>query len=250
MSTPADELASRFDPIALAAVNARAALESRVDRKYVVAWEVVEQLAERLRETHAILEIGGARTFGYRTLYYDSDALASYRAHVQGRRRRFKARVREYVESGRVRVEVKTKGRRGETVKRWTDESDLSAFARTVVADAYGLAVAGELEPSLVTVYRRLTLAARESAERVTIDYDLSFETPAGVAASLRDGHAIVESKSPRGRGIADRVLRELGARPVRVSKYVIGVGLTRGAVPAELRPLARRYFAGVGTLT
>lgn len=245
MSTRADHVTDGFEPIDLADLNARAALERRVDRKYVVPWETVDALAERLRPTHAVLELGGARTFGYRTLYYDSPSLASFRGHVQRRRRRFKARAREYVDTGRVRLEVKTKGRRGETIKRWTDEVELAPFVRDTLVRAYGSAPDDELAPTLVTSYRRVTLAARESAERVTVDYDLRFEREDGSASAVMlDGYAIVESKSERGRGIADRELRALGARPVSVSKYVIGLALTTGRIPPDLRPLARRFFS------
>ena len=244
MSTDrAERLARRFDPLDLPSLNARAALERRVDRKHVVVWEDAEALAEALLETHVVLEIDGRRTFGYHTIYYDSDSLGSYRAHVQGRRRRFKARARRYVESGYVRIEVKTKAARGETVKRWTSERELDPFVRETLLAQYGDAPDTPLQPSLETHFRRLTLAARASAERLTIDYDLRFIAPDGTQAALDDGAVIVESKSEGGRGIADGSLRRLGIRPVSISKYVVGVGLTGGRVPNDLRPLARRYF-------
>lgn len=240
----ADHIAAAFEPLDLASLNARAALERRVDRKHVVDWSTLEALAESLAETHVVLEINGDRTFGYHTIYYDSDALDSFRAHVQGRRRRFKARAREYVESGRVRIEVKTKGARGETVKRWTSEADLEPFVRATLLGAYGRAPDVPLIPTLETRYRRITLASRASAERVTVDYELNFSTPAGSQAALDHGAVIVESKSELGRGIADTALRSLGVRPVSISKYIVGIGLTTGRVPNELRPLVRRYFS------
>jgi hypothetical protein len=43
----------------------------------------------------------------------------------------------------------------------------------------------------------------------------------------------------------AARALRELGSRPVALSKYVVGAGMTRlPAQPNETRRIVRRYFA------
>jgi hypothetical protein len=63
------------------------------------------------------------------------------------------------------------------------------------------------LEPVLRTTYTRVTLAG--PAERVTIDSDLAYDEAAG----LRPEWVLVETKSPRGHGIADDVLRDLYVR-------------------------------------
>ena len=241
MPSSAETLLADVEPIALSDVTARAALERRIDRKYIVDWHQVAALVKTLTPTHAVLEIDGRRTFGYDTEYYDSATLGSYRAHVQRRRRRFKARVREYTDTGYRRIEVKLKGRRGETVKRWTDEPvDLLQFARETLAREYQQEIL-ELSPSLTVSYRRITLVARDSAERVTIDYDLGF---GACEATLLPQFAIVESKAASMRAAADHALRRLKGRPVSVSKYVAGTALLSGRVPNDLRPIVRRYFS------
>ena len=106
-----------FGPVGLAAVQEVAALQDRVDRKYVVSLDTFARLAERLSGSHAVLEIEGRRAFAYRTTYFDTRELRAYRDHVQRRRRRFKCRSREYVDSGLCTFEVKLKGPRGRTVK-------------------------------------------------------------------------------------------------------------------------------------
>jgi hypothetical protein len=67
-----------------------------------------------------------------------------------------------------------------------------------------------------------------------------------GAGGGLRDGLAILESKSASGRAVADRALLALGARPVGdCSKYCLGIALTvEGARANRLRPVLRRYFA------
>ena len=246
MPSRAEAIVAGVDAVTLAEVNARASLERRVDRKYILGWDDVAALVEALQDTHVVLEIDGNRTFGYVTEYYDSPSFGSYRAHVQRRRRRFKARVREYSDTGYRRLEVKLKGRRGETVKRWTAEpGDVVAFARETIAREYRQEVS-DLARTLEISYRRVTLVARDSAQRITIDYDLRFTDASGREAELLSEFTIVEIKSASLKGAAEKVLRRLGGRPVSVSKYIAGIALLSGRVPNDLRPLDRRYFATV----
>ncbi len=110
-STPA--FAELLGPIGLGEVAASpAALLERVDCKYIVPVETAERLARRLRDTHRLLTIGGRSSFRYRTVYYDTPDLASFREHLQGRRRRFKCRSRVCADSGEHWFEVKLKGPR------------------------------------------------------------------------------------------------------------------------------------------
>lgn len=248
MSRSSPSLAERFAPLGLAELTALAALQDRVDTKYLLPAAALDALLERLGEGFSALEIDGRREFGYRTTYYDTAELVTLHEHLQGRRRRFKVRKRRYVDSGVVRLEVKLKGRRGRTVKHTVtaDPGDRltareAAFVRERLLDAYGRDLAdARLRPTLVVACRRITLAAPSLQERVTLDLAVELG-----GARLVPGHAIIESKSLRGDAAADRVLRELGIRPVeRCSKYCIGLALAQPEVRANhFRPLLRRYF-------
>jgi hypothetical protein len=56
----------------------------------------------------------------------------------------------------------------------------------------------------------------------------------------------LAEVKRPGARGAADRVLASRGVRPVSLSKYGIGVALSRPDVGhAELRAVLRAGFTG-----
>ena len=240
--------------IDLSAVERAAALHDRVDVKYVVPVAAFEALATRLLDTHAVLESDGRRAFAYRTTYFDTDELDAYRAHLQRRRRRYKCRSREYVDSGLCAFEVKLKGPRGRTVKhRMAYErarrDELSApalaFVRECVERAYGRRPDGELRPALAVAYTRVTLVAPELRERLTCDFEVVFSAPDGTSGRLHDGTVILESKSVRGGALAERVLRELGARPEPVcSKYCLGIGYTHADVKRNrVLPLLRRHF-------
>jgi hypothetical protein len=239
-----------FPAVGLEQLDAGAALRDRVDVKYVVPLAAFAALADRLLATHAALEIDGRRAFAYRSTYFDTPELGAFRAHMQQRRRRYKCRSREYLDTGAYAFEVKLKGLRGRTVKHRMDHdghelSDAAiAFLRDCLDRAYGRPPDYGLRPALDVAYTRVTLAVPELGERVTCDFDLTFTGPGGAAGRLDPGTAIVESKSALGNARADRALRALGHRPEPgCSKYCLGVALTRTVTGNPLRPLLRRHF-------
>jgi hypothetical protein len=253
MEALAAAAADRLAPVSLEELNAGAALLSRVDAKYIVDAATFAAFVERLADRARVLEIDGRRLFTYETVYFDSRSLLTYRAHVQRRRRRFKCRSRRYVESGLHVFEVKLKGARGRTIKHQLaiDPAEHGAatartavFASDVLREAYGRSPAEELVPALGMRYRRVTLLLPGSAERVTCDFGLVFGEGSPGAPGLSPDHVILETKSERGRGVADRALRDLGARAVSCSKYCAGIALTREHVKRNaLRWLLGRYF-------
>ena len=253
------QLLEPFERIGLEEVCATAALDNRLDVKYIVSRDQLAELAQRLLPTHRVLEIDGLRAFGYRNTYFDTADLLTYREHVQGRRRRFKVRSREYVDSGLRAFEVKLKEGSGRTVKHLTelgsgplDDLDRPQleFLRERLRDAYARELGAELAPTLSMSFTRITLVDPERSERLTCDLGLSFTAPDGSGGALAPDAAIVESKSRSGSATADRELRALGVRPIAgCSKYCVGVGLTYPRVKRNLSlPLLRRYFHAGGT--
>jgi hypothetical protein len=185
--------------------------------------------------------------------------IVTFRAHVQGRRQRFKIRVRHYSDSGLCSLEVKLRGGRGEAIKHRIpyDADDRGALTRAASAflgdclrAAYGREAPADLRPVVRTRYRRATLVHQDGDQRITCDFDLSYPADAtAVTPPLSAQHVIVEAKSRNGRGDADRVMREIGQRPVSCSKYLLGVGLQGlRPVPPDLRRLSRRYFSPTET--
>jgi hypothetical protein len=229
-----------LEPISLPAVLAESALQERVDRKYVVARGVLDDLVSAVRTSHRVLEIDGRRRQRYDTVYFDSPGLGAYRAHLQGRRRRYKVRTRRYVETGMCVLELKLKDGRGRTLKERTvvDASEhgritagMRAFLERQLDVAYGMAAPARLERTLHSRFERVTLVARGGEERVTCDLDVTYGTEDDWQPGLDGDYAIVETKSADGRGPAETLLRALGAHPVAVSKYCLGIGLLRDDV-------------------
>lgn len=256
-------------PISLAELGERAALMTRVDRKYLVPLEVAASLLPALDGGLRVLEIEGRRTFGYRSVYYDTAELAGYRAAATGRRRRFKVRRRDYLDTGASYLEVKTRTGRGESRKhRAPVPTGMGEPAGGMPASgmsidgmpAGGVSVSGDgalagsqlayvreilqmdgcpapdapLLPVLATTYDRTTLLIEDEDSRVTIDGELTWSDPSGARRRTLQDLVVVETKAGSRPGAADRLLWAQGHRPLRLSKYATGMALLRGDLAAN----------------
>jgi hypothetical protein len=230
---------ARLAPVSLAEIEAIAQLHTRIDRKYVVTPEVAAAVLAQLDTRCGALDIGGVRTFRYRSQYFDTADLASYRGAATGRRRRFKVRTRTYQDGESCTVEVKTRGGRGETVKVRLP-CDAAAVERldpgcwTFVDDAISSGpVARLLEPVLVTTYRRSTFLDPADGSRVTLDQRLVCTGRSGTHHALA-GHVVLETKSTGVANAVDRLLWARGHRPARISKFGVGMALDDPSLPAN----------------
>lgn len=235
-----------LSPVGLDELTAEAALLTRVDRKYVVPLDAAADLLGSLARSDdrpRVLEIDGGRELAYRSVYFDTPDLLSFRLAAHGRRRRFKLRTRSYLDTGSTYLELKTRGARGLTQKdrdAYGAPDALTADARaevTLALAAVGIEAdrAQELDARLHTVYRRSTLlwpgSPRGAASRATIDLDLEWLDPSGTGFAM-PRFVIVETKSPGSAGPRDRALWRAGHRPQRVSKYATGMAALRGDLP------------------
>lgn len=254
-AVPSSDAALGWLPaIGIDALESDAALLTRHDRKYVVDRGTLGALLEQVVAGDApvhVLDIDGARWFGYESVYFDTPELRSYHLAATGRPRRFKVRTRSYLDRAECMIEVKERNGRQQTVKHRAvhpfdarstltadDRGFLSQFAHLIGADD-----TARLGLALTTTYRRATLVVPESGTRVTIDVGLRCTAPDGRATGIGD-HAIVETKSlgpPTG---IDRCLWTLGVRPVRISKYAAGLAALRPELPANRwSRVLDRYF-------
>ncbi|MDQ4086153.1 MAG: polyphosphate polymerase domain-containing protein, partial [Actinomycetota bacterium] len=242
-------VAAELSGVGLDDVLEAAALQTRVDRKYLVPVQDFRRLGAELTGFQ-VLQIAGLRSFRYESVYFDTSSLALYRQHLQGRRRRYKVRTRTYVESGETMFEVKLKGHRGRTVKermshpveeRYQITPTARAFLDRLLAQEYGER-APDLAPSVTTTYSRTTFVDLAGGARLTCDVDLVCR--AGAIRGTPGDHVLVESKADGAGGRADAVLRRLGVRPVSVSKYCVGVALLHPGVPVNpWHRTLRRHF-------
>lgn len=224
-----------FRPVSLDALNTKAEMLERLDQKYICPAPLLRPAFAAFCEHFDMLEIGGQRSFTYATRYFDSNDNRAYHDHHQGRRKRCKVRVRQYLEAGLTFLEVKLKDRRDVTVKRRLrldhPVSDLDsrcmAFVEGEWTALYGTPFGLTLTPVLSMTYRRMTLVAKLGGERMTVDTTLSFDA-GGAKVEVPPEMFILETKSPNGRGHADAILRQHHLHPTsRVSKYCVGMAAT-----------------------
>lgn len=263
MTTAAEVLlgaARTMRPVDLDTVNATASMLTRVDRKYVVTTAELDALLSELAGETRVLEIDGLRVFGYESTYFDTADLATYRAHLQRRRRRYKVRRRRYLDSGLCFTEVKWKGYRQSTVKERQPHEPPAGrrvapvllpsehdFVSAVIASAYHAGRAPLMEAVLEVRNRRATLLSERDSCRLTVDVDVSCHDSGpgwGRSGRMRDGVALVEVKSEGGTTRADELLRSMNVRASTISKYCTSVALLRPDVSSNpWHRLVRDHF-------
>lgn len=223
--------------VSLADLDDQASLLTRKDRKYLVSPALLAGVLSGLSEAMSVLEMGGRRWFEYETLYFDTDALDAYHLAARRRRSRFKIRTRRYVDAGTVMVEVKTKDRRGRTVKRRTplDTDRPHVLAAQDFAGTFDEVAeySKALVPVLTSHFQRATLLFPASGVRATLDRDFGAELATGGRTCL-DGMVIVETKTTGRASALDRRLWRAGARPVKFSKYSTGMAVLRPDLPSN----------------
>lgn len=184
---------------------------------------------QRLPPTYHLLLTEGVAWSRYETLYFDTPDRRSFRDHIRGRRPRIKVRVRHHVERRQAFLEVKKKTG-DEHTQKWRKERPFEQQG----LDSEDLIFVGEhtpfpatgLVPTLETHFRRATLLATDSGERLTIDLQLRWKRP-DVEEALAE-LVVIELKQLREarHTPAAALLRALGMRKNSFSKYCAGVAL------------------------
>lgn len=224
-----------FDPIGLEALNDKAEMLTRLDNKYIVPSHRLQPAIAAFGPLFDVLEIAGKRAFSYSTRYFDDAEKRGYYDHLQRRRKRCKVRVRDYLDAEISFLEIKLKEKRSMTVKHRLPvvnelphlNDECMAFVDDRYRDCYDSGFAKRLDLAMIIDYERITLVAKDGGERMTIDTAMAFRAPD--AERLAPPHMfIVETKSARGNGIADKIMRANHVQPTKhASKYCIGMAAT-----------------------
>lgn len=221
-------LLSQFESISLAEMDA-VALFDRIDTKYVVSAHQLYSAVTSLPDHYLVLDIEGVRMNRYRTLYFDTNDFALYMSHHSGKGTRYKARSREYLDTGSSYLEIKWKTKRDRTVKQRVQTSSFLTQWMFDAASSMESKLPGEaetLEPKVCNEFYRITLVGKHQKERVTLDLGLKFRGEGRTV--VIPGVAVAEVKQ----GETDRSshfvrqMREAGVRPSGFSKYCIGVSM------------------------
>jgi len=202
-------------------------LMNRVDQKFILTDNQLDQLLPELAKHYSVLEISGKRIFSYDSLYFDTPALDFYRDHHNGKPNRVKVRRRSYIDTatGFFEIKRKVKGYRTEKYR------VKSPFAAPEIASEQNLLRTYQLdtlsiEPSMNVRYKRITLTGMHLNERITIDTQLEFEHAQRI--EQLKGLVIIEVKQEqiKRESQAIQLLRKQQYRPFGISKYALGIVL------------------------
>ena len=198
-------------------------LMKRVDTKFVFHVSLVPLLLENIKEQYKVLKIGNNRMMTYKSNYFDTPDARLYLMHHNGKAKRVKVRIRNYVESNLFFLEVKKKSNNGNTSKKRipitsiNEKLDMNSlsFIHKTIGENY------TLEKSIDNQFNRFTLVNNHLTERVTIDSNLLFN-----GAPFYQNLVILELKQERinRQSPVYQSLSSMGIHPMRLSKYCMGM--------------------------
>lgn len=233
-------------PISLAEMES-VKLMNRIDTKFVVPARLLPEILRLAAPDYYIQEIDGQRLAAYDTLYYDTPDLQMYIRHHDRQLRRQKIRIRTYLDSDLTFLEVKNKNNKGRTKKKrivveTNDLQHIDTEQREWLTGKSWYNVAA-LQPQLHTRFERITLVNRAKTERLTIDTALRWENvQTGQTAALGDAVVVELKRDGNQPSEMLNILRSLRVKPLKMSKYCIGVAFTNPTVKNNrFRPKLRR---------
>jgi hypothetical protein len=227
--TNISEILRRFNPVRLDAI-ASVGYMTRVDTKYLFPISKLAHLLQNVQPVYQILEIDQQREFNYKTVYFDTPELLFYRQHVTGKLNRDKVRIRTYETNGLTFLEVKHKTNKGRTCKtrQEKEESDMNHMEQSqVFLQQLISANANALKAVINTGFTRITLVNLIGEERITIDFNLSWNNLKGHSVEM-PFIAVAEIKSNKSTSLSPffQQLKKLGIRSTGFSKYAVGMVL------------------------
>jgi SPX domain protein involved in polyphosphate accumulation len=213
----------------------------RREVKFVFPAADPEKIARVLEQNAEPVRFGESDVSSVSSIYFDDHRLSSCEESMAGVSRRVKLRVRWYDESMATRrLFFERKRREGSTIHKDRTAFDLAApldripYSKLVdQLDAQldpvdGAWLARRQEPTMLVAYRRRHFRDRDSAIRITLDWDLRGYDQLGRLRPSRDTEVeadwrvIVEGKAVPGSEDALRaLLAPLRPRLSRSSKYV-----------------------------
>lgn len=220
-----NEITSKFESISLSEM-AKVALLKRTDTKFILPESLLPEILLSLQHDYKLLQIKGRRIMNYRSMYFDTQNNQFYHEHHNGKIKRTKIRIREYVDSDLYFLEVKLKDGKSRTNKfripipNFEEQLDdtHTAFIQNVTGKDY------ELSTRLWNDFQRMTLVNMKTKERATIDTNLSYSM--NQKDKTVPNLVIIELKQARfdRTSILAQTLKKYSIMPTGFSKYCIGM--------------------------
>lgn len=223
----------KFRPVTLDEASG-VKLMNRIDRKFWFPSSKLEYLLEQLVPLYDVLEVGGKRLVGYRSIYFDTPGNQMYLHHHNGFRDRYKVRRRKYETSELGFFEIKRKTNKQRTIKKRIE----IPFHEGAITEAERLFLLEhspyenlETQPVLLNWFNRISLVNKIRTERCTIDIQLKIKT--GTEEVTLEDLVIIELK--RGNILTSSpmvsLLKDLQINQKGLSKYCTGRALLEPAL-------------------
>ena len=222
-----NKILHEFNPISLMEMDS-VSLMKRSDTKFIIHPSDLKNILTNLRENsdYQILKINNKTLMSYRSLYLDTLDTKFYLDHHNKRMPRTKIRMRKYVDSDLCFLEVKQKNRKGKTTKSRMSIKDFQIELNNDSKDFIKQETKKKylLKPTLWNSFKRITLVNLSHKERVTVDFNLTFDM---VDQNISFSNiAIVELKQEEFKQSSPivKALKRVNKRPYSISKYCLGM--------------------------
>lgn len=228
-------------------------LMNRIDTKYIMSIQMLVSLLEKINTKYYVQDICGSRRLQYHTIYYDTNDMQMYNAHQEGRRVREKIRIRTYVNTGNVFLEVKNKTNKGRIIKhriKIDNEKNIESEEMKNFLKKYAWYKIDEINQKLENDFRRITLVNKEKTERLTIDTDMQFHNIVTDKRTELANVAVVELKREGNvDSYLNTILENLHIKQSGFSKYCVGCALTDSNVNQDKIKIKLRKIAKINSL-
>jgi VTC domain len=233
-------------------------LMDRTDVKYLIPVGLLAYILKDLKPDYRVLEVNNQRLCPYETLYFDTPDLELYHAHQRGQLNRYKVRFRNYIGSDLSFFEVKFKNNKGRTIKKRIKRSEQP---NTFLDEKNGsfLEQKSDLDPTQLQAvmwvdYLRITLVNRTTAERVTIDLNLTFRNDANTKSYPKLAIAEVKQEKMSSSVFID-VMKKYKLRKGSISKYCFGIislfeGIKQNNFKRHLKRVTKLNLIGLSNST
>jgi hypothetical protein len=249
ISNGADEtvtgILSGFETLSAEDIN-MSGFRKRYIAKYIIPVNLLHELINDCRENYKLLERFGNHQSDVFLEYFDTAGLKFFNDHVNGKLNRIKVRVRSCRITGDQVWEIWRRKSKGRMVKKSVPvNGNLAEFeekAAELVSNYTGTDL-HTLTPSLLSSFRRITLLNPEGLEKITIDTNICFASPEHPELPKPvDGLVIIElRKRKKAVSFLANMLAKHKVRPVKISKYCLGISLTnKSAKTNNYKPVIR----------
>lgn len=227
-----------FDSITLDQLNSTMSLMERVDTKYILSYSQADEFIKMLKNKFFILQIKDKVIFQYDNIYMDTENNDLFYEHENGLEMRNKVRTRNYTDSEDLCFfeykhkmnKVTRKFRyRCPATEHWVMTEEAEGFFAGVYESLNWETPGYKLSASLATRYQRISLCAKDSGEKVTIDFGFQLEDlRSGIIHNL-DEIIIVESKSNNEHCSTWRIMKRMKISQAKwCSKYCLWLLYTK----------------------